>query len=273
MYSSGEERKILIMGKIYMIGSQKGGVGKTTTVLNLAYFLQKMGKKVLAVDFDSQANLTACFGIENTGELEHTIGHLMMAEIENTKLPAPKRYIRTKEEIDFIPSSIYLSVVDAKLRLEMGTEKILSEILGPLREKYDYILIDTCPALGTLTINALAAADEVIITVNPQLLAMLGMQDFLKTVMKIRRRINPELGIAGILLTMCDSRTKLCKLLAEEVEDSFQGQIRVFDTRIPNTVKVGESIYYSMPVGQYSLKSSASIAYWQFAKELVAYEG
>ena len=263
----------MIMGKIYMVGSQKGGVGKTTTTLNLAYFLHKMGKKVLAVDFDSQANLTACFGIENTGELENTIGHLMMAEMEDAKLPAPKRYIRTKEGMDFIPASIYLSVVDAKLRLEMGAEKMLSGILEPLREKYDYILIDTCPSLGTLTINALAAADEVIITVNPQLLAMMGMQDFLKTVMKIKRRINPKLEIAGILLTMCDTRTKLCKVLTEQVADSFHGQIRIFGTKIPNTVKVGESIYYSMPVGQYSLKSSASIAYWEFTKELIADEG
>ena len=100
--------------------------------------------------------------------------------------------------VDFIPSSIYLSVADAKLRLEMGAEKILSEILDPLREKYDYILIDTCPSLGMLTINALAAADEVIIAVNPQLLAMMGLQDYLRTVTKIRRRINPKLKIAGI---------------------------------------------------------------------------
>ena len=155
----------------------------------------------------------------------------------------------------------------------MGAEKMLSGILEPLREKYDYILIDTCPSLGTLTINALAAADDVIITVNPQLLAMMGMQDFLKTVMKIKRRINPKLEIAGILLTMCDTRTKLCKVLTEQVADSFHGQIRIFGTKIPNTVKVGESIYYSMPVGQYSLKSSASIAYWEFTKELIADEG
>lgn len=261
------------MGKIYMIGSQKGGVGKTTTTLNLAYSLEKMGKKVLAVDFDSQANLTTCFGIENTGELEHTIGHLMMAMIDDTKLPVPKRYIREKDGVDFIPASIYLSVVDAKLRLEMGAEKMLSSILEPLREQYDYILIDTCPSLGTLTINALAAADEVIITVNPQLLAMMGMQDFIRTVMKIRRRINPNLGIAGILLTMCESRTKLCKVLTEQVTENFQEQLRIFETRIPNTVKVGESIYYSMPIEQYSPKANAGIAYRRFAKELIADEG
>ena len=227
-----------------------------------------MRKKVLAVDFDSQANLTTCYGIENTGELEHTIGHLMMAKIEDTQKPDMKRYIKTKGGVDFIPSSIYLSVVDAKLRLEMGAEKILSEVSEPLRQKYDYILIDSCPALRILTINALAAADEVIITVNPQLLAMMGMQDFLRTVGKIKKRINPKLGIAGILLTMCETRTKLCRVLTEQVTESFQGQIRIFETRIPNTVKVGERLYYSKTVVEYSPKASAGIAYRKFEKEL-----
>lgn len=124
-----------------------------------------------------------------------------------------------------------------------------------------------------LTINALAASDEVIITVNPQLLAMMGLQDFLRTVAKIKRRINPELSVAGILLTMCESRTTLCKVLTDEVTESFQEQIRVFQTRIPSTVKVGESIYYGKPIEQYSPKASAGIAYREFAKELISYEG
>ena len=251
------------MGKIMVIGSQKGGVGKTTTTLNLAYSLKEMGKKVLTVDFDSQANLTTCYGVEDTRALEYTIGHLMMAQIEE-ELP---------EGVDYIPSSIYLSVVDAKLRTEMGAERMLAEVMEPLRSRYDYILIDTCPSLGMLTINALVAADEVIITVNPQLLAMMGLQDFLRTVAKIKKRINPKLEVAGILLTMCESRTTLCKVLTEEVTGSFQGKIKVFDTRIPATVKVGESIYYNMPIAQYSKNASAGIAYRKFAKEIIAYEG
>ena len=124
-----------------------------------------------------------------------------------------------------------------------------------------------------LTINALAAADEVIIAVNPQLLAMMGLQDYLRTVTKIRRRINPKLKIAGILMTMCEARTNLCRTLTEQVTESFQGQIRIFDTRIPHTVKVGESIYYSMPVERYSPKASAGIAYRKFAEELISIEG
>lgn len=186
------------MGKIIVIGSQKGGVGKTTTTLNLAYSLKELGKKVLTVDFDSQANLTTCYGVEDTGVLEYTIGHLMMAQIEEEVTESFEDYIQSRDGVDYLPSSIYLSVVDAKLRTEMGAERMLAEVLEPLKSRYDYILIDTCPSLGMLTINALAAADEVIITVNPQLLAMMGLQDFLRIVGKIKKRINPKLEVAGI---------------------------------------------------------------------------
>ena len=177
------------MGKIIVIGSQKGGVGKTTTTHNLAYSLKELGKKVLTVDFDSQANLTTCYGVEDTGALEYTIGHLMMDQMEEEVPESFEDYIQSSEGVDYIPSSIYLSVVDAKLRTEMGAERMLAEVLEPLKSRYDYILIDTCPSLGMLTINALAAADEVIITVNPQLLAMMGLEDFLRTVAKIKKRI------------------------------------------------------------------------------------
>jgi len=260
------------MGKIYMIGAQKGGVAKTVTVFNLAYCLAKLGKKVLAVDLDSQANLSTCYGVDKNEKTNDTIGHLMMSVIENERLPKKERYIKHKEGVDFIAASLYLSVVDAKLKLEVGAEQILSEVLEPLRNEYDYILIDTCPSLGTLTINALAVADEVIIPVNPQLLAMMGLQDFLSTYAKIKRRINPSLKIAGILLTMCESRTTLCKVLTEEVKETFYEKIKVFESQIPNTIKVGESVYYGKTIVEYSPKSSASIAYKKFAKELIANE-
>lgn len=194
------------MGKIYMTACMKGGCAKTVTTYNLAYSLQKLGKKVLAVDFDSQANLSTCFGVEDPAAVPVTIGHLMMAQIDDEKLPAPEEYIMSRNGVDFIPSSMVLSAVDAKLRLEMGAEKMLSGILEPLRDRYDAIIIDTAPTLGALNINALAAADEVIITVNPQLLAMMGLQDFLKTVKKIKSRINDKLDVAGILLTIVEGR-------------------------------------------------------------------
>ena len=196
----------------------------------------------------------------------------MMQRIEDEELPDAAEYIQSRNGVDFIPSSIMLSVVEAKLRLEMGAERMLAGILEPLKERYDYILVDTCPSLGSLTINALSAADGVIITVNPQLLAMMGLQDFLKTVKKIRGRINPGLHVEGILLTMCDARTNLCKVITEQVSETFQGQIRIFGSRIPSTVKVGESVYYSQPLVEYAPDSGACAAYQNLAKEVIADE-
>ena len=256
------------MGKIYMIGAMKGGVGKSVSVFNLAYSLQNRGKRVLAVDFDPQANLTTCFGAE---DVDVAVGDLMMAVIEDEELPEREEYIWERNGVDFIPSSIQLSAVEAKLRLEMGTEKMLATILEPLKGDYDYILIDTSPSLGALNINAMAAADEVI--VNPQLLAMMGLQDFLKSVKKIKSRLNEKLNVAGILLTMCDARTILCKTITEQVAETFQGQIRIFESKIPNTVKVGESVYYSEPLIEYAPDSNACRAYNKLAGEVIAYEG
>ena len=258
------------MGKIYMIGAMKGGVGKSVSVFNLAYSLQKRGKRVLAVDFDPQANLTTCFGAE---DVDVASGDLMMAVIEDEELSEREEYIWERNGVDFIPSSIQLSAVEAKLRLEMGTEKMLATILEPLKGDYDYILIDTSPSLGALNINAMAAADEVIVTVNPQLLAMMGLQDFLKSVKKIKSRLNEKLNVAGILLTMCDARTILCKTITEQVAETFQGQIRIFESKIPNTVKVGESVYYSEPLIEYAPDSNACRAYNKLAGEVIAYEG
>ena len=261
------------MGKIILVGATKGGVGKTVSSYNLAYSLAKLGKKVLAVDFDSQANLTTCFGVENPAAVPATIGHLMMTQMDEEAMPDKSEYIMSRNGVDFIPSSMVLSAVDAKLRLEMGAEKMLSNILDPLRESYDYLIIDTCPALGALTINALAAVDGVVITVNPQLLAMMGLQDFLKTIKKIKNRINPKIEVAGILLTMCEARTNLCKVISEQVADSFEGKIRIFKSKIPNTVKVGESVYYSQPLLEYAPNTKACKAYLDFGRELIENEG
>ena len=261
------------MGKVILVGATKGGVGKSASSYNLAYSLASLGKKVLAVDFDSQANLTTCFGVEDTAAVPVTIGHLMMAQMEDEKLPKPAEYILNRNGVDFIPSSMVLSAVDAKLRLEMGAERMLANIIEPLRDSYDYVIIDTCPALGALTINALAAADGVVITVNPQLLAMMGLQDFLKTIKKIKSRINPKLEVEGILLTMCEARTNLCKVISEQVAETFEGQIKIFNSKIPSTVKVGESIYYSEPLLEYAPETKACKAYLDFGKELIAYEG
>ena len=260
------------MGKIILIGATKGGVGKSVSSYNLAYSLASMGKRVLAVDFDSQANLTTCFGVDDPAAVPVTIGHLMMAQIDDEEMPDASEYIMSRNGVDFIPSSMVLSAVDVKLRLEMGAERMLANILEPLKNSYDYLILDTCPALGALTINALAAADSVVITVNPQLLAMVGLQEFLKTIKKIKNRVNPRLEVEGILLTMCESRTNLCKVISEQVTETFGGQIRVFESKIPSTVKVGESVYYSEPLIEYAPQTKACKAYLDFGEELIEYE-
>jgi chromosome partitioning protein len=261
------------MAKVFVCGSAKGGVGKSSTAFNLAYSLQSMGKRILAVDLDAQANLSTCFGVEDTAAVPVTIGHLMMAQIEDEELPDASEFIMSRNGVEFIPSSMVLSAVDAKLRLEMGAERMLSGILEPIKDDYDYVIIDTPPALGALTINALAAADGAVITVNPQLLAMMGLQDFLKTIRKIKSRLNPRLEVEGILLTMCEERTNLCRVITEEVNETFEGKIRIFESRIPSTVKVGESIYYSQPLLEYAPESRVCRAYLDFGRELIGYEG
>ena len=155
---------------------------------------------------------------------------------------------------------------------KISSGQLFTLLLDEMRKRYDYIIVDTCPSLGTLTINALTAADEVIIAVNPQLLAMMGLQDFIRTVKKVRSRLNDRLQIAGILLTMCDARTNLCKVITEQLTDTFDGQIRIFKSIIPNTVRVGESIYYSEPLLEYAPENKACKAYRNLAEEVAGDE-
>ena len=231
------------MAKIIVLDAMKGGVGKFVSTYNLAHSLNKLEKKVLVVDFDSSANITRCV-VEDIKTVEISSGDLMMNQMDEEEQPNPAEYIINRKGADFIPSLKVLAAVDVKLRLEMGAEKILAYNMETLREKYDYILIDTCPSLNTLTINALAAADEVIIAVNPQFWVMVELEDFLLTVKKIKNRVNSKLDVSGILLTMCEKRTNLCKVLTDEVAETFNGKLRIFDSKIPTTVNVGESVYY-----------------------------
>ena len=255
------------MAEIITVANRKGGVGKTTTTLNLAYSLKELGKKVLVIDLDPQANLTRCFDVENPENIK-TIGHLLMAELEEEENYSLKDYVISYDEIDLIPSSIYLSATETQMRTETGSERILSEIIEPVREHYDYILIDTSPALNILTINALCASDSVLVIADIQMFAVLGVNELLKTVQKIKKRVNSGLKMKGILLTMCDNRTNLYKTLTEQLEEMFQGRIKVFQTKIPKTVKVGEAIYSGQSIKKYAKGSSVDVAYDNLAKEI-----
>lgn len=254
------------MAEVITIANRKGGVGKTTTTLNLAYSLKELGKKVLVIDLDPQANLTRCFDVGNTENIKN-IGHLLMTEMEEESYLV-EDYTKSYDEIDIIPSSIYLSAVETQMRVETGSERILSEIVNQIKECYDYVLIDTSPSLNILTINALCASDSVLITADTQLFAIVGISELLKTIQKIKKRVNASLKIKGILLTMCDNRTNLSKLLTQQVEEMYQGKIEVFQTKIPKMVKVGEAIYSGQSIKKYVKGSSVDIAYDNLAKEI-----
>jgi sporulation initiation inhibitor soj homolog len=255
------------MAEIITVANRKGGVGKTTTTLNLAYSLKELGKKVLVIDLDPQANLTRCFDVGNTENIK-TIGHLLITELEEEENYLAEDYIISYDNIDIIPSSVYLSAVKTQMRIETGSERILSEIVNQVKECYDYILIDTSPSLNILTINALCASDSVLIAADTQLFAVVGINELLRTIQKIKKRVNSKLKVQGILLTMCDNRTNLSKTLTEQVEEMFQKKIKVFQTKIPKTVKVGEAIYSGQSIKKYAKGSSVDIAYDNLAKEI-----
>jgi len=254
--------------KIIAVANQKGGTGKTTTACNLGYALAEQGHRVLLVDFDPQANLSMSFGVEHPDELELTIHSILTLLMDDEPLPDKSEYIMTGAKLDLIPSNINLAVTEINLRDEMGGEHTLSELLQPLRADYDYVIIDTNPYLGMLTINALAACDEVIIPVSPQLWSATGLTDLLQTIFKVRRKINPRIVIAGVLLTICDERTNLFRDAKDMLVDFCKDKIRIFVSRIPSTVRVGEANYSGLSVLEYDSNSKATTAYKNFSVEI-----
>ena len=257
------------MCKIMAIASQKGGVSKTTTVLNLATALALMGEKVLAVDLDPQGSLTICAGVKNPDELTQTTYSLLSAALNEDKLPEPNDYIISCGNIDVIPCNITLSGYEVNRSHEIGSEKALQTVLEPLREMYSVILLDTGPSLGILTVNAITASDSVLIAVTPQLLSAVGLKLLIKTINKVQKHINPAVTIEGVIMTMCDTRTNLYKDVSEIMAKTYGESIRIFDTIIPHSTKVGEANLHRQSVLMYDENSKPSKAYKDFVKELI----
>ncbi len=258
--------------KIIAVANQKGGTGKTTTASNMGFALAAQGYRVLLADLDPQANLSMSFGIERPDELPVSMHNILSIIMDGAEMPAKSEYILRGEKLDIIPCNINLSLTEINLRDEMGGEKTLSDLLEPLRGDYDYIIIDTNPYLGLLTINALAACDSVLIPVSPQLWSATGLTDLLQTVFKVKRKINPRIAVEGILLTMCDERTRLYRDAKALLDDFCKDRIKIFDAHIPSTVKVGEANYSSRSVMDYDAKSKAALAYSALAREVSGFE-
>ncbi len=251
------------MAKIIAIANQKGGVGKTTTAINLGAGLSVLEKKTLIIDADPQANATSGLGFDPKN-IKNSIYECVVNEIpvkdaiKNTKLP----------ELDILPSHIDLVGAEIEMLNFDNREKIFKQAIETISDDYDYVLIDCSPSLGLLTLNALTAADSVIIPVQCEYFALEGLGKLLNTIMMIQKGLNPELQIEGFLMTMYDARLKLSNLVVEEVKKTFQNL--VFDTIIQRNIRLTEAPSHGEPVIVYDAKSTGAINYLNLAKELVA---
>lgn len=251
------------MGKIIAIANQKGGVGKTTTAFNLGSCLATDGKKVLLVDADPQANATSGMGISQD-EVKTSVYECLVDGVEAASAVMPTCI----DGLDIICSKIDLVGAEVELMNRKERERALSRMLGPLKDAYDYILIDCSPSLGIITVNALTAADSVIIPVQAEYFALEGISQLLNTIRIIKSRLSPALEIEGFLLTMYDARLRLANQIFEELKGHFGDM--VFSTVIPRNIKLSESPSHGLPVILYDPESRGSIAYGQLARELVA---
>ena len=265
------EKGVFIMQncKVIAVTNQKGGVGKTTTTENVAIGLARNGCNVLIVDFDPQGDLTSCLGWKNNDSLEHSVSSMLDDYINDNDINYESLILHHEEHVDLIPANIELADFEMRLVSVINREQTLSNCIEPLRNQYDYIFIDCPPSLGMLTVNALSAADEVLIPVQTQYLPAKGMTKLLQTVGKVQRKINSNLKITGIVMTLADLNTNLTKSTIETIRESFGKNIRVFETIIPKATKASEASISGKSIYAYAKDSKVALAYENLTKELI----
>lgn len=256
-------RHVVGQTKIIAIINQKGGVGKSTTAINLGAALGEMGKQVLLVDLDPQGNCSSGLGVEKS-LIQQCIYDVLLNDVPLEEVIIPD----IAEGLDIAPATINLAGAEVELVSEMARENRLKDAVGGMRGKYDFILIDCPPSLGLLTVNALVAADKLLIPIQCEFYALEGVTKLLESMKRVKSRLNPTLDIYGILLTMYDSRTTLSKQVVDEVREYF-GRL-VFATPIPRAVKLSEAPSFGQPITQYDPKGRGALSYIELAKEVIA---
>ena len=249
--------------------NQKGGTGKTTTCENLGIGLAREGKTVLLIDTDPQASLTISMGNPRPDELDVTLSDLMKKIMEEKPIEPGEGILSHGEGVDLLPANIELSGLEVSLVNSMSRETILKQYLDSVKDRYDYVLLDCMPSLGMLTINALAASNEVLIPVQAQYLSAKGLEQLLQTINKVRRQINPRLKIEGILLTMVDSRTNYAKEISALIRDTYGRKIKVFETDIPHSVRAAEISAEGKSIFLHDPKGKVADAYRALTKEVL----
>ena len=257
------------MSRVLCIANQKGGVGKTTTAINLATALALAKQKILVVDMDPQGNLTSGVGLKGQSAPSGTIYQALTAP---EPIDDPTTYILETpvKDLWLIPADRQLTGAEIELVNLPNRESRLRDLLAPLRSRFDFILIDTPPSLGLLTLNALVAADAVLIPLNCEYFALEGIADLVATLRRVRGAMNPTLDLAGVLMTMYDERTNLGQQVAKDIRAFFKD--RVFETVIPRNIRLGEAPSHGLPAILYDVKSRGSEAYLALARELLARE-
>ncbi len=250
------------MSKIISIANQKGGVGKTTTNVNLSACIAERGKRVLAIDIDPQGNTTSGFGIEKN-KVQYSIYDVLINELDINRA-----IIKTKiKNLDIIISKLELAGAEIEMVPMMARETILKKVIEKINEKYDYIFIDCPPSLGLLTINALTASDSVIILIQCEYYALEGLSQLLNTINLVKKNLNPGLEIEGVVLTMFDARTNLSIQVVEDVKKHFQD--KVYRSIIPRNVRLGEAPSHGMPIILYDPRCVGAVAYNELAEEFL----